>query len=167
MLDPFDQYADLLNFVPVNTTAVGDELDISASESNISFSSGQNFYKAGPDGQFDLRFDFPTTDRDGGIYRFSAGESLVVDLFLGTDPSDPEFGLSPLNFDFYSKPGEEEDDKGPFQTAAHVQAIGPSSGSGWIAPGSETSPVPEPATMLLVGMGLIGLAGFGRRRFKA
>jgi len=39
-------------------------------------------------------------------------------------------------------------------------------GTGGPGPGPGTAPVPEPGTMMLLGSGLVGLVGYGRRRAK-
>ena len=116
-----------------------------------SISKGVDAFKADGDGYYDLLFSFPTSDNQN---RFGAGESSVYTIS----------GISSLtadDFDFTSVPGG---GAGVYQAASHVQSIDAAcdENSGWIAPGGSTN-VPEPLSIILLGLGLVAVAGMGRR----
>lgn len=114
-----------------------------------------NTYGGGGAHGFDIELGFPTAKND----RFGADDSFTFTITSSILGNSLEAALFDV-FNNYKK--------GPyFKSIAHIEGIGDDGEeSGWIAPGAVPS-VPESPTLLLVGIGLIGLAGFGRRRFKA
>jgi len=115
---------------------------------------GTDQFNAGAQGgDFDILFIWDNKNR------FGSGDTAVY-LISGID------GLNDGYFDVTSENGGGE---GIYRSAAHVQGIpieiinGKREGSAWIADGA---PVPEPATMFLLGSGLIGVGVFVRRKFR-
>ena len=130
------------NYDPNNINDLGKLYFNPAGSENLSTAG----VKAGTDGTYNIELDFPNLSATDS---FMAGTSIT---YLITS-SDEDFSAE--SFNFRSK---NEDGSDGFYSIAQVQGI-PTGGSGWVAA------VPEPATMLLLGLGLMGMALVGRRKF--
>lgn len=135
------------------------DFDFKASQSTgpeaEAVSTGSNSFKADGDGDFDIKFEFPIAASGN---RFKDSQHVVYEINL---LSGSWSGVH--SFDDFSSIGGGQ---GTYHSAAHVQGIDAPITSGWIGSDTSGGVIPEPATMVFMGAGLLGMAGFLRKKFK-
>jgi hypothetical protein len=114
---------------------------------------GSNNVNAPGGAMFDVNLDFPTGQLAG---RLNAGESVTFTI-------DAASNIFASNFNRITVGGQQN-----FYILAHIQALTTDDDSAKLVggPGNPTQPVPEPATMILLGTGLAGVAAKMRRKRK-
>jgi len=107
----------------------------------------------------DYELDYMFYNNLGGVEYSFPGTSF-------TDGSSGEVrnfaGLTPNLFWFKDSDSTAFD----FSDGREYILVGSVECKAWALRNGDSSPVPEPTTMLLFGAGLVGLAGFGRKKFK-
>ena len=147
----------------LHPTALSDSQVSSTNGFYPKMTTGNSDQKADGDGWFDIEFNFSTATN-------KAFDGLDWVKILITSSQD----IFADSFDFKSSAAKKLNTTGPntWETVAHVLNITGDPSSTWIGDndggevGGGGGAIPEPATMLLLGSGLIGIAASGKKKFK-